>query len=218
MKRFSIIIFVFYISINAYTQDSITLSNSIKVTLFPFLKPLTNSHAKVMGIEYERKIKSHLSIIERVEFGNFLNYTFYRYYNHLKDDPQDYIKTMIYVNGYHSVTSLRYYIVNDKAFYFYSGLLLDMHQYFIKSEIESTFQPNDNLESKSKLFQISPGIELGGRYTFMKKITADINVSVYKDIYYNAPMNTYIPPQNGFWISDDLMKWAVVNIQIGYNF
>ena len=218
MKLFYGIILVFIFAINGFAQDSITFANSIKVTALPFLKPFTTSHAVIIGVEYERRINTRISVLERIEAGNFLNYTFLRYYNHFKDSPQDYLKTSIYVNGYHSVTSLRYYLLNGRAISVYSGLMLDMHQYFIKSDKTSSFEPNEKIESRSKLFQISPGIELGIRYVFKQRFTADINLSAYKDIYYNAPLDTYLPPQNGFWTSEDLMKFAVVNIQIGYSF
>ncbi len=211
-------ILILLFALNGYTQDSVFYANSIKVTALPFLKPFTTSHAVIIGIEYERRIKTRISVLERIEAGNFLNYTFIRYYNHFSNSPQDYIKTKIYVNGYHSITSLRYFLLNGKVFSVYSGLMLDMHQYFLKSERSSTYKPDDTSERESKIFQISPGIELGMRYVFKQRFTADINFSAFKDIYYYAPLDTYLPPQNGFWTSEDLMKWAVVNIQFGYSF
>lgn len=218
MKSFYGIIFIFLFSTNVIAQDSIAFSNSIKVTILPFLKPLTTSHANIIGLEYEKRIKPQLSIVERIEVGNFLNYTFYRYYNHLQSTPQDYVKTRVNAIGYHSITSLRYFLINRKVFFTYGGIMIDLHQYFIKSEKTSSIKPNEDFNSVSKIFQLSPGIEGGIRYVFKKRLTIDLNLSFYKSIYYNAPLDTYLSSQNGFWTSEDLMSWSVINIQIGYNF
>ncbi len=199
------------------TTDSMHF-NKISFTVLPMLRPFTESHAEIVGLEYERKIHKDFYLSAHIDFGNFLDYKFYDYYNYFNSSTNPhYTLEDVIVNGFHLKIIPRLHLKEIWRFKLFAGLPYDYHWYSKNVDVYNS-ETSNSTNYSATTSQSGLGIDFGINFKINKRFFVAANTSIYRSITLKTQTNDYIAPQNGYWRSDDLMYWAELFIQFGYKF
>lgn len=220
MKKIIIIFLIFqFLSVLVFGQKSdSTFNNQLSLTLLPMLRPFTESHAKIIGLEYERNFTGKFSTAIHLDFGRFLDYKFYDYYGFF--DPNyspHYNLENVLIKGFHIKIIPRFQLYELSRVRFFTGLATDYHFYFLDVEVyNSESQETSYYEIYSN--SVAIGIDFGLRVKITNRFFASANTSLYYTGLVKTQTNDYLSSKSGYWRSNNLMYWGEVFFQIGYKF